>query len=67
LDKTSDDFRFSASVAAWGQLLRGSKFAGEMDFKQVMKLAEGALGKDSEKYRADFLKLVAACEGLRAK
>ncbi len=67
LEKTSDDFRFSAAVAAWGQILRESKFAGTMDFKQVRALAEGALGKDVEKYRADFLKLVSACEGLRAK
>jgi Ca-activated chloride channel family protein len=56
--RSSDNFRFSAAVAAFGMLLRGSQHKGRASFSLVHKLAEGALGGDPHGYRAEFIKLV---------
>lgn len=58
LAKTSDNFRFSAAVAEFGMLLRDSKFKGDSDYDQVVELASGAKGEDSEDYRVEFIRLV---------
>ncbi|MEY4538359.1 MAG: hypothetical protein RLZZ306_116 [Bacteroidota bacterium] len=58
LEKTSENFRFSAAVASFGLLLRNSDFKGSANYEQVVNLAKNAFGKDSEGYRAEFLKLV---------
>ncbi|RDV12009.1 DUF3520 domain-containing protein [Pontibacter diazotrophicus] len=55
---SSDNFRFSAAVAAFGMLLRDSEFKGTATYAQVLSLAEGAQGTDSEGYRAEFIRLV---------
>ena len=59
LDKSSDSFRFSASVAAFGMLLRDSKFIKDTEFSydDVIKLAENSV-RDNDEYQAEFLKLV---------
>jgi Ca-activated chloride channel family protein len=56
--KTSDNFRFSASVAEFGMLLRGSEFKGKTSVMQILELAQNAKGKDDEGYRAEFIQLV---------
>ena len=58
LEKTSENFRFSVAVAEFGLLLRNSDFKGSSNYEQVINLAKNAFGKDSEGYRAEFLKLV---------
>jgi Ca-activated chloride channel family protein len=58
LEKTSDDFRWSASVAAFGMLLRESQYVKEFGFKDVLTLAQGARGKDVEGYRGEFIGLI---------
>jgi len=65
LEKTSDSFRFAASVAAFGMLLRGSKYAGDATFKLARELAVGAKGKDERGYRAEFIQLVEKAELLK--
>ena len=57
-DKTSPDLRFAASVAAFGQLLRGGKYLGDFDYEAIESLAESALAQDSEGYRREFVSLV---------
>ena len=57
-DKLSADFRFAASVAAFGQLLRGGKYVGNFSYDDVARLARGALAEDEEGYRREFLSLV---------
>ena len=57
-DKLSPDLRFAASVAAFGQLLRGGKFLGNFDYNAIETLAKGALDQDSEGYRREFVSLV---------
>ena len=57
-EKTSDNFRFAASVAQFGMLLRDSEFKGTSTFSSVVRVASGAKGKDAEGYRKEFIKLV---------
>jgi Ca-activated chloride channel homolog len=56
--KTSTDFRFSAAVAAFGQLLRGGKYTGDFGYDDIIKLAQGGRGQDGFGYRGEFLTLV---------
>lgn len=58
LAETSDAFRFSAAVASFGMLLRGSEYAGEATYGSVESLARGALGRDPGGYRSEFLGLI---------
>ena len=51
----SDDFRFSAAVAAFGMLLRQSAFGGQCNLDMVRNLAGSAIGTDKNGYRQDFL------------
>ena len=46
LAKTTDRFRFAASVAAFGDLLRGSQYSGEFSYSDLLKLANKARGND---------------------
>jgi Ca-activated chloride channel homolog len=54
----SADFRFAASVAAFGQILRGGKYVGSYSYNDVAALAKGAFGDDGEGYRREFVSLV---------
>ncbi|GGG26392.1 vWA domain-containing protein [Pontibacter amylolyticus] len=56
--QTSDNFRFSAAVAACGMLLRDSEHKGDASFPMVLELAKNARGKDEEGYRIEFVNLV---------
>ncbi|MDW7694289.1 VWA domain-containing protein [Flammeovirgaceae bacterium SG7u.111] len=62
LNKTSDNFRFSASVAAFGMLLRESEFKSDATYELAMQLAKGAKGDDNEGYRAEFISMVEMCK-----
>jgi len=56
--KTSDNFRFSAAVAGFGQLLRGGRYTEGFDYSDVARLAGNARGQDHFGYRGEFLRLV---------
>ena len=62
LKKTSDNFRFSAAVAGFGMMLLDSKFKGNLSYNKVLELAKNAKGKDTEGYRAEFIRLVETCD-----
>jgi Ca-activated chloride channel family protein len=55
---TSDNFRFSMAVAAYGMLLRDSEFKGDVTYDQVLDWARNSKGKDMEGYRAEFIRMV---------
>jgi Ca-activated chloride channel homolog len=50
--------RFAASVAAFGQILRGGVHTGDYAFDDVVDLANANKGKDEFGYRAEFVNLV---------
>jgi Ca-activated chloride channel family protein len=58
ITKTTDNFKFSASVAMFGMLLRNSEFKGICDYAGIIELAENGRGKDKDGYRAEFVRLV---------
>jgi Ca-activated chloride channel family protein len=64
LVNTSDNLRFSAAVAAFGLLLRQSKYKGTAQYEDVIKLARAAFGQDEEGYRAEFVRLVKLAQSL---
>ena len=57
-ENASDNFRFSASVAGFGMILRDSEFKGSSDYIKVKKWAEDAKGKDKNGYRAEYIRLI---------
>ncbi len=56
--KASDDQRWAAAVAAFGQKLKGSNYAGALSYDAIRALAQGARGKDEDGYRAEFIRLI---------
>ncbi len=63
--KMTQRFRFSAAVAAFGQLLRGGRYTAEFDYDDVLALADPARGRDPYGYRAEFLRLVRLAKSLQ--
>ena len=61
LAKTSDNFRWSASVAAFGMLLRESEFVNNFTYEEVAQMASGSRGADDEGYRIEFINMVKSC------
>ncbi len=55
---SSENFKFSAAVAAFGMLLRDSEHKGAATYEVVKLLARAAKGSDVEGNRAEFLKMV---------
>jgi len=66
ITKATSNFRFSAAVAAFGELLRGGSYAEKMDYDAVVKLVRHAKGRDDSGYRGEFLNLVRTAAALDA-
>lgn len=64
LVSSSENFRFSASVAEFGLLLRQSEFRGSARYDEVIRRAKAASGKDEEGYKAEFVRLVKLTQSL---
>jgi Ca-activated chloride channel family protein len=60
----SPDFKFSAAVAEWGLLLRGSEHKAGASYGQVRELASQGIGEDRFGYRRELLHLVELSQGL---
>ena len=65
LEGTSDDFRFAAAVVGYGMVLKDSKHLNTFGIPDILKLAKGAKGRDTEGYRAEFIRLVEMSELLK--
>lgn len=65
--RASADFRFASAVAAFGMVLRGSPQRGEATLAAVEEYAAGALGKDPNGHRAEFLDLVRRAKSLAGR
>ncbi len=55
--QASDDFKFASSVAAFGMLLRSSKYAGNTTIDAVLEIAQSSQGPDKHGYRAEFVEM----------
>lgn len=67
LARTSANFRWSASVAAFGMLLRESEYVSNFSYDQVVQLAEASKGEDTEGYRIEFINMVKSFGMLASK
>lgn len=65
MEKSSDNFRWSAAVAGFGMLLRESEYVRGYSFDKVLQLAQSAKGIDKEGYRIEFINMVKS-QGLLA-
>lgn len=62
----SENFKFAASVAEFGMLLRGSRYKGQASYEGASELARSSAGADLRGYRTEFVKLVETAKGLSA-
>jgi hypothetical protein len=54
----SSDFTFAASVAAFGMVLRDSKYCSAVDLAALLRWARSSVGPDLEGYRREFVRMV---------
>jgi len=54
----SDSFNFAASVAAFGQKLRGGMYLESFGYQEIAQLAARSRGNDPHGYRSEFMQLV---------
>jgi Ca-activated chloride channel family protein len=66
-DQMSTDLRFAASVAAFGQLLRGGRYVDQFSYADVIKLANSGAGEDVDGYRHEFMSLVKLANEISAR
>jgi Ca-activated chloride channel family protein len=64
LDEASEDLRFAASVAGFGQLLQGGTFTGAWGYDDALQLARSGRGDDPHGYRGEFLHLIELAQSL---
>jgi Ca-activated chloride channel family protein len=64
IDETSADYRFSAAVAGFAQLLKQDTSLGSFSYEDVLVLAQPARGDDLFGYRAEFINLVRTASAL---
>ena len=58
IEDASETARFAASVAAFGQLLKGGRYLASYGYDDVIALAGSAKGDDEFGYRSEFINLV---------
>jgi Ca-activated chloride channel family protein len=63
-DEMSDNFRFSASVAGFGMMLRDSEHKGDLSWDKLIRMAQNAKGKDQEGYRSEMIQLMKLSKAL---
>lgn len=64
LASTDPDVQFAIAVAEFGLLLRNSDFIHTGNFDQIIDISESNKGKDKKGYKAEFVRLVRAVQGL---
>jgi len=58
ISEASEDFRFTAAVAAFGMVLRDSQYRGNATLEQALELAAESRCHDPNGHRAEFVGLV---------
>jgi Ca-activated chloride channel family protein len=64
INQTSNNFKLSAAVAAFGQLLRGAKMTNNFSYADIRKLARDSAADDRYGYRGEFIQLLTLAESL---
>lgn len=63
-ESASNDFRFSATVAEFGEVLRQSKYIETVDYSAMIKHALDSKGADPFGYRSEFIQLLRLASSL---
>ncbi len=63
-ENAADDFRFAASVAGFGMMLRNSEYKGSLTYSKVISMALKAKGNDNDGYKAEMIRLAKTAENL---
>ncbi|WP_068371940.1 vWA domain-containing protein [Paraglaciecola hydrolytica] len=61
----SDDFRFASAVLGFAHKLKQSHYLQDMDYAQLVNIAQQAKGSDDFGYRAEFIQLVKSADSLQ--
>jgi Ca-activated chloride channel family protein len=67
LSSASENFKFASAVAAFGMLLRDSKYKADASYNEVLALARASVGLDRQGYRSEFIQLVETARLLSAQ
>jgi Ca-activated chloride channel family protein len=67
ISEGSTDLRFAASVAGFGQLLKGGSFTGNWSYSDALVLARNARGQDPHGYRSEFIHLIELAQSLSSE
>lgn len=63
-EEATEDVRFAAAIAGFGQLLRGSDYLGDWGWDQAITLADENRGTDSFGYRVEAVNLMRLAQSL---
>lgn len=63
----TEDYRFATAVAAFGLMLRDSRYQGNLTWDAVRELAEASCGDDEQGYRREMVELVKKAQALVPK
>lgn len=63
-ESATDDTRFAAAIAGFGQLLQDSVYLGDWGWDQAIALAQSAKGEDPFGYRAEAITLMRLAQSL---
>lgn len=58
IQQSSENMRFVASLAAFGLMMKESKFKGQANKQMVLDFAQSALGYDPNGYRKDYVEML---------
>ena len=64
---TLNNLRWSAAVAEFAMLLRGSEYKGEANWAHCLEMAKNAQGADTNGYRAEMIGLIEAAQQISLK
>ncbi|NPD14642.1 VWA domain-containing protein [Xinfangfangia sp. D13-10-4-6] len=64
LEPASEETRFAAAIAGFGQLLQGSPYTGEWGYPQAIELALASRGEDIFGYRIEAINLMRLAQSL---
>ena len=56
--ESSNNFKFSAAVAGFGMILKGSEYIADCNYEMVIEMAKSAKGRDENGYRSEFINIV---------
>ncbi len=64
---SSNDYKFAASVAGFGMLLRNSPYKGTLTWPGLVEMARESAGDETTGYRKEFLELLVKAQSLEPR